>query len=137
MRKKDVVALIFFCISSLFLVLCWLFLLFRWSNTLIFPVEDIFVRAFAWLNLFNYPDHGGHYVPLHSLVWLVNLLIAFTYGGTVNYLVSKKLKVQKGIFILQVFIFLISFTIYFVTTLTFFSELGSFAYNFFFPRPEV
>ena len=135
MRKRDVAVLTFLSIFSLFLVFCWLFHWFRWSNDLISSVGDIFVRVLAWLNLMDYQSHiGGHHAHLHGLIWWANLLLALIYAGTAAYLVRKRMKLQRKILTFSIFVFLTSFAIYSITTFHFFFELERFAYSFFVPQ---
>jgi len=85
--------------------------------------------------LLNYqPDIGGHHAHLHSAVWWVNILFALIYAGVVDYLVSKKMKLQKIISVISITIFFISFAIYSITTFLFLFELERFAYTFFVPQ---
>ena len=133
--RKDVIAFMLFYLYSLFIILCWLFILFHRNNNLISSVGSIFVRALAWSNLLNYqPDIGGHHAHLHSIVWWVNVPFALIYAGVVDYLVSKKMKLQKIISVLSITIFFISFAIYSITTFLFLFELERFAYVLFVPQ---
>ena len=135
MQKRDVTMISIVITFSLFLIFCFCFHLFRWNDGLTSFLGTVLVRILAWSNLMDYHSHiGGHHAHLHAFVWWINLLTSLMYAGAISHLANKKMKRKGKLSFAFILIFLISFSVYVITTSSFLFELERFAYPFFVPQ---
>lgn len=130
MKKRMIYAVTFATVMSLFLIFCLLALAFGfyWAGN-----GMIVIRILAFLNLMGYRSYiGGHTAHSSNLFVLLIWFLGLVYSSVNGYLVTLKINLHKKLIFM--FVFLISFILYFFITSIFLIELERFAYSFFVPQ---